>query len=97
TKFNQWQQMIDHIRPLQKTSHEVVNKVEVNPNGWKQTVQDAVNAIKNDEAKKIVMAREMKLTFDKEANIAHLIQKLLVMQANSYVFAMEHDGHCFLG
>lgn len=97
TKFNQWQQMIDHIRPLQKTSHEVVNKVEVDPNGWKQTVQDAVNAIKNDEAKKIVMAREMKLTFDKEANIAHLIQKLLVMQANSYVFAMEHDGHCFLG
>lgn len=95
--FNQLQSIVQGVKPLQKTSHQVVNKVEVDPNGWKQAVEDAVTAIINDKAKKIVMAREMKLNFDKEANIAHLIQKLLVMQANSYVFAMEHDGHCFLG
>lgn len=85
------------VQPLKKTEHHVINKLEINPQRWMKHVQEAVDAIKRNEAKKIVMAREMRLEFDQQANIAHLIQKLLVMQTNSYVFAIEHDGHCFLG
>jgi len=85
------------IRPLQKSTHTILNKVEIDPQGWMQTVADAVEAIKEQKVKKIVLAREMQLTLDKRANIAHLIQKLLIMQINSYVFAFEHNGQCFLG
>ncbi|HLR64191.1 MAG TPA: isochorismate synthase [Pseudogracilibacillus sp.] len=99
--------LIDHVNQLKrvcfveqivkKTKHRIMNKVEIDPEGWKTKVQKAVDEIKAGHVKKIVMAREMQLQFDQETNIAHLIQRLLMMQANSYIYAIEHDGHCFIG
>jgi len=83
---------MDHL-----SERKIVHKVEVEPEYWKQTVQKAVDKIKQNEASKIVLAREMKLTLNEDANIGTLLKKLMDTQTNSYIFAIEHDGHCFIG
>ena len=78
-------------------SPKIVAKHVVAPDHWKQTVVQAVDEIKANRAKKIVLAREMRLTLDREANIAEMLTKLLQTQPNSYIFAFEHGDNCFIG
>lgn len=81
----------------QKRNQKIVYKEEVEPELWKQTVQKAVEQIKQNEASKIVLAREMQLTLNKDACITSLLKKLINSQTNSYIFAIEHGAHCFIG
>lgn len=76
---------------------KILAQEEIAPEAWKQSVQKAVDAIKNDEAKKIVLAREMRLKLNQHANIAWMIQQLIDTQPNSYVFAFEQGDNCFIG
>src|SRR5690625_5144560 len=39
----------------------------------------------------------MKFTLNEDANIGTLLKKLMDTQTNSYIFAIEHDGDCFIG
>lgn len=79
------------------TQHKINYKLEIEPEQWKRTVQYAVDTIKQGHARKIVLAREMKLTLNREANIASLLEKLNNTQENSYVFAFENGDDCFIG
>ncbi|WP_106496828.1 isochorismate synthase [Lentibacillus sp. Marseille-P4043] len=73
------------------------SKQEIAPDQWKQVVKAATDEIKQNEAKKIVLAREMRLKLTKEAEITPVLNKLITTQTNSYVFAFEHDDDCFIG
>lgn len=76
---------------------KVFFKKEIAPDKWKTSVQKAVNEIKQQRAKKIVLAREMRITLNQDAHIASMLRKLRRTQANSYIFAFEHGDNCFLG
>lgn len=77
---------------------DIHSKKEVEPAQWKQAVSHAIQRIKNDEKlEKIVMAREMQLTFTDQVDITSVIKNLLDTQPHSYVFAFDHRGECFVG
>lgn len=77
--------------------HQIISKNEIEPNKWKNTVQQAVEEIKQEKAKKIVLAREMRIQLNKKAHIPLLLTRLLETQPNSYIFAFEQGDNCFLG
>ncbi|MBP1969553.1 menaquinone-specific isochorismate synthase [Virgibacillus natechei] len=82
----------------QPSDHLTINeKIEVKPDKWRETVRQAREAIRTNKAEKIVLAREMRLKFNKEANIASILQKLIDKHANSYIFAFEKGEDCFVG
>src|SRR5699024_6801168 len=56
-----------------------------------------VDEIKAEKAKKIVLAREMKVKLNKQAHIGNMLRRLKLTQSNSYVFACEAGDNCFLG
>lgn len=90
-------QIIDNQVTVEEGGHRVIKKEEIAPKRWKTIVKEAVNEIKAGHAKKIVLAREMKLTLDQSANITSLLNRLLQTQTNSYVFAFEKGEACFIG
>ncbi|WP_284141472.1 isochorismate synthase [Virgibacillus sp. LDC-1] len=75
----------------------IASKEEIEPEQWKNLVLDATKAIKAGKAKKIVLARELKLTFTADVSIHIILERLLRTQNNSYVFAFEHGEDCFVG
>jgi len=76
---------------------QIKTKEEIEPEKWLKSVHEAKEEINNGQAKKIVLAREMRLKFDKPAEISVMLKRLLKMQANSYVFAFEKGEDCFVG
>lgn len=79
------------------TGASIVAKEEVKKNQWLDIVDQAIEAINNDKAKKIVLAREMRLQLNKSVEIGVMLKKLLHLQTNSYIFAVERGENCFIG
>ncbi|MFC3041425.1 isochorismate synthase MenF [Virgibacillus xinjiangensis] len=75
----------------------VSSKEEIAPQHWKETIRRATEKIQQGEAEKIVLARELRLTFDRGADISNIIRKLMKTQPNSYLFCFEKGDDCFLG
>ncbi|MEN1970289.1 isochorismate synthase [Lentibacillus sp. N15] len=87
---------LNHSQPLPDEA-TLKEKKEIAPEQWKEQVRQATQAIKQQQAEKIVLAREMRLTLSKQVDVASLLSKLLQAQTNSYVFAFEHGDDCFVG
>lgn len=81
----------------EKSSSIMVNKHEIEPDKWKKTIQKATSAIKRDEFEKVVLARELRVTFDQELQLEQITDRLMAEQPTSYVFAIEQGENCFLG
>lgn len=75
----------------------IIHKEEIGTKKWKDSVLKAQQLINEKKAKKIVLAREMRLIFDQQVEIEVMLRKLLNTQSNSYIFAFEHAGDCFIG
>ncbi len=75
----------------------VKSKVEIEPEEWKESVSLARDTIIAEKAKKIVLAREMRLTFDDQIIVGDVLEKLIETQPNSYIFAIEKGSDCFVG
>lgn len=97
-------QVLDHqkelllsVKKIEESAPRIVDKQEIAPKQWLSSVQKAIEYIQANKAKKIVMAREMRLQLDRPAPIAYLLQQLLATQDNSYIFAFEEGDNCFLG
>lgn len=75
----------------------IVGRHDISPNKWKQTVKLATNEIQQSHVDKIVLAREVRLKLDKEADSGNVIRKLLNTQPNSFIFSFEQGRDCFIG
>lgn len=76
---------------------KIQEKIEIHPDYWKDTVTKIVQDLKNGELKKVVLARELRLVFDQEVKVEGVLQRLLGEQRESFVFAFESQGDCFVG
>lgn len=76
---------------------DLIEKVEIEPDKWKQTVDLATKQIKTSNIEKIVLSREIRVKLNQQAEIATVLHDLLVTQTNSYVFAFERGEDCFVG
>ena len=83
--------------PIPEDSLSILNKKEIEPERWKDTVMKATAEIQAKQAQKIVLARELRIKLSKQANISQVLQELLDKQPNSYIFAFEKESDCFVG
>ncbi|MBM7570910.1 isochorismate synthase [Aquibacillus albus] len=75
----------------------ISKKAEVNPDQWKELVLKAMKEIKKGKADKIVLAREMIVSFEKDVDLSSILHDLIETQTNSYIFAFENSEDCFIG
>ncbi|MFZ3576808.1 isochorismate synthase [Virgibacillus sp. DJP39] len=79
------------------TNTVILDKYEIEPDKWKQTVQFATEQIKTSEVEKIVLSRELRVKLNRKAQISTVLHDLLETQTNSFVFAFERGEDCFVG
>lgn len=72
-------------------------KEVVEPEDWKSTVYELVEELKKGELKKVVLARELRLLFEKKVSVEWALKQLLIEQKASFTFAFESNGDCFIG
>lgn len=75
----------------------LLKQMEVKPDEWKQTVNRVVHDLIEGPLKKVVLARELRLLFDGKIQVEQVLSTLLNEQNDSYVFAFESHGDCFIG
>lgn len=71
--------------------------VEIAPDAWKETVSEVVEDFQDSELKKVVLARELRLHFEDAIQAETVLANLLHEQKDSFTFAFESNGDCFIG
>ncbi|WP_042460803.1 isochorismate synthase [Neobacillus dielmonensis] len=84
-------------RPLSTQLPELKEKKEIAPESWKQTVDQIVTELKDGPLKKVVLARELRLIFHDSVAVEGVLHKLNEQQHESFIFAFESNGDCFIG
>ena len=69
----------------------------ISPQRWRETVNKVVQDLKNGPLKKVVLARELRLIFDQDVASEKVLSTLRKEQHNSFTFAFESNGDCFIG
>ncbi|WP_057761139.1 isochorismate synthase [Cytobacillus praedii] len=77
--------------------YELINENEINPDQWKDTVAAVVNELKQGELNKVVLARETRLHFSQSIQLEQVLMNLFKLQRESFIFAFESNGDCFIG
>lgn len=75
----------------------LIERMEVKPEEWKDSVTQTVEQLKEGSLKKVVLAREERLIFDHNIQVEQVLHRLLSEQKDSFIFAFESNGDCFLG
>ncbi|CDO03026.1 Isochorismate synthase EntC [Oceanobacillus picturae] len=83
--------------PRYESDTQIVGRHEISPEKWKQTVKLATEEIRQQKVEKIVLAREVRLKLDREADSGNILRKLLNTQSNSFIFSFERGKDCFIG
>ncbi|MGG3466454.1 isochorismate synthase [Neobacillus pocheonensis] len=70
---------------------------EISPKHWKETVEQIVEELNEGPLKKVVLARELRLTFNRVVEAEKVLLNLYEQQHESFIFAFESNGDCFIG
>lgn len=70
---------------------------EIEPEQWKKTVDGVVKELTEGPLKKVVLARELRLVFDDQVEAEDVLNNLYLQQHESFIFAFESNGDCFIG
>ncbi|MFE4429790.1 isochorismate synthase MenF [Peribacillus butanolivorans] len=89
--------LIESLNGTELRANTLVKQKEVKPKEWKQTVADAVEEIKTTDLDKIVLARELRLVFERSIDSEKVLEQLIAEQPLSYIFSLEAGGDCFVG
>jgi menaquinone-specific isochorismate synthase len=81
----------------QTTEWHCKEKNDVLANEWKETIKKATSEIEEGEMSKVVLARELRATFNNDIDIPTVLSNLLEQQNQSYIFAIESENDCFVG
>lgn len=76
---------------------ELLETKEILPEAWKETVNGIVKELKEGPLKKVVLARELRMKFDTTVEAGMVLERLNKQQHESFIFALESNGDCFLG
>ncbi|EKN65959.1 isochorismate synthase [Neobacillus bataviensis LMG 21833] len=75
----------------------LLETTEISPERWKQAVDGVVKELTNGPLKKVVLARELRLSFTNKVEAEAVLGNLYTQQPASYIFAFESNGDCFIG
>jgi menaquinone-specific isochorismate synthase len=85
------------VKPTFEKWHLPFKIEEINPEPWKQSVEKLVKDLQKGTLKKVVLARELRLIFNQQIKVEQVLNSLLTEQKESFVFAFESNGDCFIG
>ncbi|MBY0122864.1 isochorismate synthase MenF [Bacillus sp. S/N-304-OC-R1] len=92
------QRLFDSLLNSQNNEvHQLIKEEEIQPEEWKETVRTIVEELKQGSLEKVVLARETRLFFDKKIQAEYVLSQLLKLQRESFIFAFESNGDCFIG
>lgn len=84
-------------KQIQFGENKLLSQVEVQPEQWKQQVAHAVQTIKTTDIDKIVLAREVRLTYQNPIVSDEVLAHLLEEHTTSYIYSLESASDCFIG
>lgn len=70
---------------------------EIDPEQWKESVLQATVDIKRGVLEKVVLARELQVSFEEPVQLEAVLKALAETQTNSYIFSFESNGEHFIG
>jgi menaquinone-specific isochorismate synthase len=85
------------VKPTFEKWHLPFKIEEINPEPWKHSVEKLVKDLQKGTLKKVVLARELRLIFNQQIKVEQVLNSLLTEQKESFVFAFESNGDCFIG
>ncbi|SES64270.1 menaquinone-specific isochorismate synthase [Salinibacillus kushneri] len=92
--------MLETIKRETKHAHNplaIMNQQAINADEWKRTVKKATGTIENNVMEKVVLARELRVSFNRNIPVSYVLENLLEQQKQSYIFAIESEDDCFIG
>lgn len=75
----------------------LVKMEEIKAEEWKKSVTSLVESFTESNLKKVVVARELRLQFENTVQVEKVLTHLLEEQKESFIFAFEVNGDCFIG
>ncbi|GHH97387.1 isochorismate synthase [Neobacillus kokaensis] len=91
-------ELLQSLYKSPQTKQAALTKTEeILPEQWKRSVDEVVKELMNGQLKKVVLARELRLTFNQQLEAEHVLENLNKQQHESFIFAFESNGDCFLG
>lgn len=70
---------------------------EIMSEEWKKSVEKVVKELSTGPLKKVVLARELRLKFENKVEPEIVLERLNRQQHESFIFAFESEGDCFIG
>ena len=64
---------------------------------WKRRVNEAIKTIKENQLRKVVLARRLEVSTSNPIEPETVLANLVEMQKGSYIFAIEKNDHSFMG
>ena len=89
--------LVESLSAHEAPANTFIEQKEVRPEEWKQTVAQAVEELKTTDLDKIVLARELRLVFERSIDSGNVLEKLMSEQPLSYIFSLEAGSDCFVG
>ncbi|MBP3039787.1 isochorismate synthase [Bacillaceae bacterium Marseille-Q3522] len=84
--------------PKSQTRLTIECKAEINPLAWKGAVKEIVKQLHTSTSlKKVVLARELRVQLGQAVQTEAVLSQLLKQQSESFIFAFEEEGDCFIG
>lgn len=86
-----------HQSEPKKSVAALLEMKEIGSERWKKTVDGVVKELTDGPLKKVVLARELRLVFDDQVMAENVLSNLYMQQHESFIFAFESNGDCFIG
>lgn len=83
--------------PFKRKTVTVWHKEEIHPSDWLTAVEQAAKRVQQQHLDKVVLARELRLYARDSFAAAPVIERLILDQPDSYIFAFEQGDDCFIG
>nr|WP_279325990.1 isochorismate synthase [Bacillus sp. FJAT-47783] len=91
------QQVTDTNTSLPEHDTKLVNKTVFHKEEWLKAVEKATETIRQRRFEKVVLARDVLLTFNEPLSISTILKRLEKVQNTSYLFSFEVLDKCFVG
>jgi len=88
---------VEVLKDIEHAAAGRIRKEEFGTDKWMQSVKEAAQSIRDGQLQKVVLARNISLTAEREFDIADIVRRLLLEQSNTYVFAIDRGSSCFVG
>lgn len=82
---------------LKEKKPQQISYAEHHKSEWMKSIKKATDSIKAGKLDKVVLARDVSLTFNDSIQAEQVLHTLMNEQKSSYIFAVENGDSCFLG